>query len=142
MKNEEPEDRKYQQKAVTSALANLKNDSRCRLHMAPGSGKTIIALQIHEKRNSKSTLFCTPTIHLVYQTLKSWAKYRSKKYSALVVCSGRMSKADKEELEELRASNVLVTTNTKEIGEFLSMSGKKVVFSTYKSLMKVAAASV
>ena len=135
------EPRDYQQEAITNTISTLHNDPRCQLHMAPGSGKTVVSLQIHEVIESTSTLFCTPSIHLVYQTLKSWAKFRSTEYAAMVVCSERMSKADKEELGELRASNVIVSTDAKEIGEFLSESGMKVVFSTYKSLMKVATAA-
>ena len=42
-----------------------------------------------------------------------------------------------EEMDELRSSNIVVTTLPSDISEFLSKKGKKVIFSTYLSIGKI-----
>ena len=132
----------YQQEAITNTINALKKDDRCQIHMAPGSGKTIIALQIHEQINSSLTLFCAPTIDLLYQSLMSWANKRSesKPYSALIVCSTDMSQEDKDELKELQQAQGAIARKSSDIATFIRKPGNKVIFSTYKSVMKVGAA--
>lgn len=138
-----PDEIPHQQVAIASAVEELRDNDkpRCQLHMAPGTGKTIIAMRIHEEMKSKSTLFCAPTIHLVYQTYKRWSQFGLRNYKVMVVCSEKPSRADTEELEELQKINVLVNTSPSAINKFLAGHGNKVIFSTYKSYHEVAAAA-
>ena len=130
-----PDDREYQEEAVTKTIIALKEDARCQLHMAPGSGKTIVSLLIKERLRPKITVVFVPSIQLIYQQYLAWSKYRSQKFTALVVTSGRMSESDKEELRILKQVHVGTTTEKINISSFLTESSSlpKVVFCTYRS---------
>lgn len=133
------ETRKYQQKAITAVVNGLKTEDRVQLHMAPGSGKTITASEIRRKMKPELTGFFVPSVHLLFQTHSVWSRF-SKPFNALAVTAGRMSQADRDELDILATHDVTVTTSVDRIEQFLRQSGSKVILSTYKSAPKVVEA--
>ena len=127
------EDRGYQQDAVTAVIKELSVADRAQVHMAPGSGKTIISLMIKEEMGAALTVMFLPTIQLVHQQYLAWARYADVKFSALAVASGQRSKADEEELKQLKALNVGTTTTKGPIVNFINSVDHGVIFCTYRS---------
>ena len=138
--------REYQQTAVDEACRHFATNDRGRLIMACGTGKTFTALKIAEALSPDGKiLFLVPSITLVKQTLVEWAKSSDKPFKAICVCSDETA-ANKND-DEIRNVNLPLppTTDPNEIADAFRLPrrenfGMTVVFSTYQSLDKVAAA--
>ncbi len=68
-----PQLRDYQQQAVNSAVTGLRDGGRGQIHMACGTGKTLVAFQVATQLalNGLIAIVC-PSISLVSQTLREW----------------------------------------------------------------------
>ena len=138
--------REYQQTAVDKAREHFGTHDRGRLIMACGTGKTFTALKIAETLSPDGKiLFLVPSITLVKQTLVEWAKSSEKAFNAICVCSDENA-ANKND-DAIRNVNLPLppTTDPNEIVAAFKLPrrenfGMTVVFSTYQSLDKVAAA--
>lgn len=138
--NPDLEVRSYQTTAVQKCVAELNTNRRAQCHMAPGAGKTVVALLVKEELAPSLTIFFVPSIQLIHQQYLSWAKFNNKAFDALVVTSGRMSSGDNDTLELLEQSHIGTTTNVGNIKHFLSGRADKVIFSTYHSTDKIVQA--
>jgi predicted helicase len=129
----------HQKSAIQNTVKGLQENKRGQLIMACGSGKTITAQRIDEKLESKLTLVLVPSLLLVQQTLKSWREESLKDFLSMAVCSDDTVTNDSA-VGRVRDLSISVTTDSKEIKEFLKLKGRKVIFSTYQSSSKVAKA--
>jgi superfamily II DNA or RNA helicase len=129
----------HQKDAIKNTVKGLKENKRGQLIMACGSGKTITAQRIDEELQSKLTLVLVPSLLLVQQTLKSWREETRKDFLSMAVCSDDTVTNDSA-VGKVSDLSIPVTTDSKEIKEFLKLKGRKVIFSTYQSSSKIAKA--
>ncbi len=73
-------------KATKEYFSDPKN-ARGKLIMACGTGKTYTSLKIMEALDPKITLFLAPSIALLSQTFREYAKEKSEPFYASIVCS-------------------------------------------------------
>lgn len=133
----------YQENMIENVVSGLDKNDRGKLIAACGTGKTLMSLWISERREDQRILFVAPSLALIRQTLEEWTDQAKEKFDYIGVCSDTTVTSDAEDrwdisIEEMDAP---VTTDPKDIEKFLQAENKrkKVVFSTYQSLDKVAA---
>lgn len=142
----------HQQDALNRTLDYFKHDSRGKLIMACGTGKTFTSLRIAEELTSGSgtILFLVPSIALLGQTLREWTADAKEEINAIAICSDSQITRDKKKNEDVETFSVVdlaipASTNTKAIlkqFEYFEMTNKQgmtVVFSTYQSIDVIAA---
>jgi predicted helicase len=117
------------------------DESRGQLILPCGAGKTLTALWIKEKIESKNTLVLVPSLALLRQIKNEWSKQRRSFYQYLCVCSE--TDIDRDATDTLVTQtyevDTRVTTNAEHVKSFLSKRfDEKVIFSTYHSLPVVA----
>ena len=140
------EPKEHQLDAINAAQNHFKNHSRGKLIMACGTGKTYTSLKIAETLapNGK-ILFLVPSISLLGQILYEWATFAEKNFNFICVCSDvTVSKKTEDEILTVNLP-MPATTNPEEISDRMkNFSGDKmtVIFSTYQSLERVAAAQI
>ena len=144
--------RPHQKRAVSDVVAGFRVYDRGQLIMACGTGKTVVSLWVKEDLNAQVTLVLVPSIALVDQFAKEWARNRSAQvpYAALCVCSdhtiGQPGEDDYDGMrfttEDLRHDGFDVTSSAERIAGFLRTPGQKVLFSTYQSSHLVAEAQL
>jgi superfamily II DNA or RNA helicase len=131
----------HQQLAITDVVTGLASNTRGQLIMACGTGKTLTALWIKETLKPRTTLVLVPSLNLLAQTLAEWAKNTSSPWNYLCVCSDdTVNKSDDQPISTVGDLPFDVTTNAEQISTFLSLSGEKIIFSTYQSSAQVAKA--
>ena len=136
----------HQLNAINAAQNHFQNHSRGKLIMACGTGKTYTSLKIAETLapNGK-ILFLVPSISLLGQILYEWATFAEKPFNFICVCSDvTVSKKTEDEILTVNLP-MPATTNPEEISDRMkNFSGDKmtVIFSTYQSLERVAAAQI
>jgi predicted helicase len=131
----------------------FKNNSRGKLIMACGTGKTIASLMIAEKEtNGKGLiLFLVPSISLLGQTLREWSAQAEEPINAICICSDSAVSQKKNKNEDSDSYSVVdlalpASTNVKEIiNQFTRLKvnkkpGMTVVFSTYQSIEVISKA--
>lgn len=126
-----------QKRAIAAVVRGFKSEPRGQLIRACGTGKTLIGLRVAEAMKSERTLVLVPSISLVSQILSDWAKDGLQPFRFLPVCSDETIGGEDELDVEL---GVPSTTDPAKIAEFMGGSGRRVVFSTYKSSPKIALA--
>ena len=136
----------HQLNAINAAQKHFQNYNRGKLIMACGTGKTYTSLKITEKLFPNGRiLFLVPSISLLGQILHEWANYSDKPFNYICVCSDKtVSNRNKDEIKSVNLPTP-ATTDTKKIrNKILNFKGENmtVVFSTYQSLDKVAAAKI
>ena len=92
--------RPYQETAKADVLAGMKAHSRGKLIMACGTGKTLTGLRIVEEivPRGGSVLFAVPSITLLSQTLREWARESVLPMRFYAVCSDTRIGKDAEDL--------------------------------------------
>ncbi len=125
----------YQQEAINNVVKHLKNNDRCQLIMACGTGKSYTSLWIKEKLNAKRTLVLVPSLSLLSQILKDWTFAANKSFEVLCVCSDKtVGKKDYDSIIDSTADlHFPVTSDTNEIKQFLKQDKDQVIFCTYQS---------
>ncbi len=125
-------------KAVCSALGD--GAERVQVHMACGTGKTLVSLRIFEQVESGLTVVLVPSLSLMAQTIHSWTANAVEGFRYLPVCSDvkvaedkRWGEDDDFTVDDLTSLDSPATTNPETIGSFLSGKGNRVVFCTYQS---------
>lgn len=142
--------RDYQKEAIKKSLDYFKTNSRGKLVMAPGTGKTFTSLKIAEALfnekggNNYNVLYLVPSIQLLSQTLFNWNSDKSNEIEmvSFSVVSDKKATKKKQGEDDLSARDVgfPATTNVNELmanySSIRETSSKTmtVVFSTYQSI--------
>jgi predicted helicase len=141
----------HQKDALNRTLDYFKHDSRGKLIMACGTGKTFTSLRIAEELTSGSgtILFLVPSIALLGQTLREWTADAKEEINPIAICSDSAITKEKRKNEDAETFSVVdlaipASTNTKKIlkqFEYFEMTNKQgmtVVFSTYQSIDSIS----
>ncbi len=148
--------RSHQTEAINATkeyFSNPKN-ARGKLIMACGTGKTYTSLKIMEALGPKITLFLAPSIALLSQTFREYAKEKSEPFYASIVCSddkvgsddkagkGKKNKND-DDIDDINFSELPLKPSTR-LEDILSTHEKAqkenkrfIIFSTYQSALRI-----
>ncbi len=134
-------------KATKEYFSNPKN-TRGKLIMACGTGKTYTSLKIMEALDPKITLFLAPSIALLSQTFREYAQEKSEPFYASIVCSddkvgkGKKNKND-DDTDDIDFSELPNKPSTR-LEDILSVCEKAqkenkrfIIFSTYQSVLRI-----
>ena len=134
--------RPHQRKALRAAMTQLARHDRGQLVLACGTGKTLVALWLHERLEAKRTLVLVPSLSLLKQTLQEWVANSSHPFEVLPVCSDDTVRPDERDavVSSVTELGFPATTARHEVQEFLRRRGPRVVFSTYQSSPVIAEA--
>ena len=145
-----------QKRAIEKSVKGLakKGETRGKLIMACGTGKTFVSLKIAEGlvrqgvavdgKGVQNVLFAVPSIALASQAMKEWYDNSFRDVSFLAVCSDKG--VGNNHTSEGNASDSMypVTTEPAQIAKFLTRETDgnllRVVFTTYQSIDKVGKA--
>ena len=132
----------HQKEAINDVLEKLKKVNKGQVIMACGTGKSLTSLWINEKLNANHTLVLVPSLGLLRQILKTWTTHKNHIFKWLCVCSdstvAKKKKNQDEWITNTSDLDISVTSDVLKIKDFLSQSGKKVIFSTYQSSKLIA----
>ncbi|GAA8990438.1 hypothetical protein BTM273_06480 [Helicobacter pylori] len=134
-------------KATKEYFSDPKN-TRGKLIMACGTGKTYTSLKIMEALDPKITLFLVPSIALLSQTFREYAQEKSEPFYASIVCSddkvgkGKKNKND-DDTDDINFSELPNKPSTR-LEDILSVHKKAqkenkrfIIFSTYQSALRI-----
>ncbi len=149
-RRERHELRPHQRRAIDDCIEGFSDTDRGKLVMACGTGKTFTALKLAEETVPAGGVvcFCVPSISLLAQSLRAWSADAARPLHAMAVCSDAQVTKDTEDLHVYDLA-LPATTDPERIAEHLALAQKEaegeenpllVVFSTYQSLDRVAAA--
>ncbi|GAA8331064.1 DEAD/DEAH box helicase family protein [Helicobacter pylori] len=123
-------------------------NTRGKLIMACGTGKTYTSLKIMEALDPKITLFLAPSIALLSQTFREYAQEKSEPFYASIVCSddkvgkGKKNKSD-DGIDDINFSELPLKPSTR-LEDILSVHEKAqkenkrfIIFSTYQSALRI-----
>ncbi|GAA9791372.1 hypothetical protein VN0370_10310 [Helicobacter pylori] len=143
--------RKHQMEAIKAAkeyFSDPKN-TRGKLIMACGTGKTYTSLKIMESLDPKITLFLASSIALLSQTFREYAQEKSAPFYASIVCSddkvgkGKKNKNDDDDNDDINFSELPLKPSTR-LEDILSVHEKAqkenkrfIIFSTYQSALRI-----
>jgi len=132
----------HQATAVHDTLEGLRHHDRVQTLMACGTGKSLVALWVHEKMGSTRTLVLVPSIQLVKQTIKEWIENRQSSFAVLPVCSDDTVRDTNPDPALSRSVELgyPAEVDPVKIRRFLQDTEPRVVFSTYQSLRAVVEA--
>src|SRR6516164_6896680 len=142
--------RPHQREAILAAKTHFIRDgaARGRLLMPCGTGKSLIAYWIAEALEAKTILVAVPSLALVRQSLADWTREflaRNVLPDWLCVCSDEsVGNLERDEfVGEVYDLGLPTHTDTSEIATLLRApsNGPKIVFTTYQSSAKLAAAA-
>ncbi|GHP82215.1 helicase [Helicobacter pylori] len=134
-------------KATKEYFSNPKN-TRGKLIMACGTGKTYTSLKIMEALEPKITLFLAPSIALLSQTFREYAQEKSEPFYASIVCSddkvgkGKKNKND-DDTDDINFSELPLKPSTRpedilSVCELAQKENKRfIIFSTYQSALRI-----
>ncbi|GHR22714.1 hypothetical protein VN1249_14100 [Helicobacter pylori] len=133
--------------ATKEYFSNPKN-TRGKLIMACGTGKTYTSLKIMESLDPKITLFLAPSIALLSQTFREYVQEKSEPFYASIVCSddkvgkGKKNKSD-DDTDDINFSELPLKPSTR-LEDILSVYEKAqkenkrfIIFSTYQSALRI-----
>ena len=129
---------KFQEPIIRSAVKGFETVDRGKIIAACATGKTLISLWISEEMHAETVLFFAPNLSLIRQSIERWSLNANEKFQYLAVCSDNTvsSKLEDDLLTDLIDLDVPVTTDPEPIVKFLTgIKGKKVIFSTYQSVV-------
>ncbi len=130
-------------KATKEYFSNPKN-TRGKLIMACGTGKTYTSLKIMEALDPKITLFLAPSIALLSQTFREYAQEKSEPFYASIVCSDdKVGQSKNEDNDDIKFSELPLKPSTR-LEDILSTHKKAqkenkrfIIFSTYQSALRI-----
>ncbi len=134
-------------KATKEYFSDPKN-TRGKLIMACGTGKTYTSLKIMESLEPKITLFLVPSIALLSQTFREYAQEKSEPFYASIVCSddkvgkGKNNKND-DDTDDINFSELPNKPSTRpedilSVCELAQKENKRfIIFSTYQSALRI-----
>ncbi|GAA8512355.1 hypothetical protein KKKH59_04390 [Helicobacter pylori] len=129
--------------ATKEYFSDPKN-TRGKLIMACGTGKTYTSLKIMESLDPKITLFLAPSIALLSQTFREYAQEKSAPFYASIVCSDdKVGKSKNEDNDDINFSELPLKPSTR-LEDILSVHKKAqkenkrfIIFSTYQSALRI-----
>ncbi len=129
--------------ATKEYFSDPKN-TRGKLIMACGTGKTYTSLKIMESLEPKITLFLAPSIALLSQTFREYAQEKSEPFYASIVCSDdKVGKSKNEDNDDINFSELPLKPSTR-LEDILSVLEKAqkenkrfIIFSTYQSTLRI-----
>ncbi len=138
--------RPHQTEAINATkeyFSDPKN-TRGKLIMACGTGKTYTSLKIMEALDPKITLFLAPSIALLSQTFREYAQEKSEPFYASIVCSDdKVGKSKNEDNDDINFSELPLKPST-HLEDILSTHEKAqkenkrfIIFSTYQSALRI-----
>ncbi|GAA8410359.1 hypothetical protein HpNP44_09760 [Helicobacter pylori] len=142
--------RSHQVEAInaTKEYFSSPKNTRGKLIMACGTGKTYTSLKIMEALDPKIMLFLTPSIALLSQTFREYAQEKSEPFYASIVCSddkvgkGKKNKND-DGIDDINFSELPLKPSTR-LEDILSVHKKAqkenkrfIIFSTYQSALRI-----
>ncbi len=138
--------RTHQTEAINATkeyFSDPKN-TRGKLIMACGTGKTYTSLKIMEALDSKITLFLAPSIALLSQTFREYAQEKSEPFYASIVCSDdKTGQSKNEDNDDIKFSELPIKPSTR-LEDILSVRKKVqkenkrfIIFSTYQSTLRI-----
>ncbi len=143
----------HQQDALDKAMKYYKDHDRGKLIMACGTGKTFTSMRIAEQMTDchGKVLFLVPSIALLGQTLREWSLDAQKPIRPMCICSDSdvsrsFSKDDDTNQTTVEELAWPASTSVEQIKHnFFALQhdkrkGMLVVFSTYQSIERIAAA--
>ncbi|WP_120897929.1 DEAD/DEAH box helicase [Helicobacter pylori] len=138
--------RHHQTEAINATkeyFSNPKN-TRGKLIMACGTGKTYTSLKIMEALDPKITLFLVPSIALLSQTFREYAQEKSDPFYASIVCSDdKVGKSKNEDNDDIKFSELPIKPSTRledilSVYEKVQKENKRfIIFSTYQSALRI-----
>ncbi|GAA8136211.1 DEAD/DEAH box helicase family protein [Helicobacter pylori] len=119
-------------------------NTRGKLIMACGTGKTYTSLKIMEALDPKITLFLAPSIALLSQTFREYAQEKSEPFYASIVCSDdKVGQSKNEDNDDIKFSELPLNPSTR-LEDILSVYEKAqkenkrfIIFSTYQSALRI-----
>ncbi|GAA9298623.1 DEAD/DEAH box helicase family protein [Helicobacter pylori] len=134
-------------KATKEYFSDPKN-TRGKLIMACGTGKTYTSLKIMEALDPKITLFLVPSIALLSQTFREYAQEKSEPFYASIVCSDdKVGKSKKnkndDDTDDINFSELPNKPSTRledilSVCELAQKENKRfIIFSTYQSALRI-----
>ncbi|GAA7628792.1 DEAD/DEAH box helicase family protein [Helicobacter pylori] len=121
-------------------------NTRGKLIMACGTGKTYTSLKIMESLDPKITLFLAPSIALLSQTFREYSQEKSEPFYASIVCSDDKvgkGKKNKSDDDDINFSELPLKPSTR-LEDILSVHEKAkkenkrfIIFSTYQSALRI-----
>lgn len=143
----------HQQNALDEAMKYFKEHDRGKLIMACGTGKTFTSLRIAEQMTNchGKILFLVPSIALLGQTLREWCFDAQKPIRPMCICSDSEvsrthTKDDDTNITSVEELAFPASTSVEQIKhQYFALQhdireGMLVVFSTYQSIERIAAA--
>ena len=143
----------HQQNALDEAMKYFKEHDRGKLIMACGTGKTFTSLRIAEQMTDchGKILFLVPSIALLGQTLREWCFDAQKPIRPMCICSDSEvsrthTKDDDTNITSVEELAFPASTSVEQIKhQYFALQhdkreGMLVVFSTYQSIERIAAA--
>ncbi|GAA8120356.1 hypothetical protein NP05112_12820 [Helicobacter pylori] len=142
--------RSHQVEAINATkeyFSNPKN-TRGKLIMACGTGKTYTSQKIMESLDPKITLFLAPSIALLSQTFREYSQEKSEPFYASIVCSDDKVGKDKKNksddgIDDINFSELPLKPSTR-LEDILSVHKKAqkenkrfIIFSTYQSALRI-----
>lgn len=145
----------HQEKALKDTHEHFKTNTRGKLIMACGTGKTFTSLKIAENETGGKglVLFLVPSIALLGQTLNEWTAQASEPINAICICSDSGVSKKRKQNEDSDGFSVIdlalpASTDVRKIvKQFRDIihedkPGMTVVFSTYQSIDVIAEAQL
>ncbi|MFP6146398.1 type ISP restriction/modification enzyme [Helicobacter pylori] len=138
--------RSHQTEAINATkeyFSDPKN-TRGKLIMACGTGKTYTSLKIMETLDPKIMLFLAPSIALLSQTFREYAQEKSEPFYASIVCSDdKTGQSKNEDNDDIKFSELPIKPSTR-LEDILSVRKKAqkenkrfIIFSTYQSALRI-----
>ncbi|MGL2337555.1 type ISP restriction/modification enzyme [Helicobacter pylori] len=138
--------RSHQIEAInaTKEYFSSPKNTRGKLIMACGTGKTYTSLKIMEALDPKIMLFLAPSIALLSQTFREYAQEKSEPFYASIVCSDdKVGKSKDEDNDDINFSELPMKASTR-LEDILSVLEKAqkenkrfIIFSTYQSALRI-----
>lgn len=138
--------RSHQTEAInaTKEYFSSPKNTRGKLIMACGTGKTYTSLKIMEALDPKIMLFLAPSIALLSQTFREYAQEKSEPFYASIVCSDdKVGKSKDEDNDDINFSELPLKPSTR-LEDILSVYQKAqkenkrfIIFSTYQSALRI-----
>ncbi|MFP6338686.1 type ISP restriction/modification enzyme [Helicobacter pylori] len=138
--------RSHQIEAInaTKEYFSSPKNTRGKLIMACGTGKTYTSLKIMEALDPKIMLFLAPSIALLSQTFREYAQEKSEPFYASIVCSDdKVGKSKDEDNDDINFSELPLKPSTR-LEDILSVLEKAqkenkrfIIFSTYQSALRI-----
>jgi superfamily II DNA or RNA helicase len=143
--------REHQREAIETSKNHFlkKLNTRGKLLMPCGTGKSLTAFWINQALGSKSTIVAVPSLALIKQSLEDWTKEMllsnpNELPDWSCICSDESTgQLSDDFVTDTYSLGIPTTTNEKDISEFLTRVSPngKIIFTTYQSADKLALVS-